>query len=970
MKKINQFKRKPLARWIAFSLAAATVVGVAQAAAPLAGTEIKNLATVTYEDENGNTYTAQSNEAVITVAPQYKATMENDRTQSAAPGSAVYFPHTLVNTGNIADVYDLAVDQGAKIYADTNGNGQPDPGEPEITSINLAAGETANVVVAYNVPANAANGSSVTMTLSATSKNGGTVDDLAANNGADGTEGTSTDVVNVTTGPVLVLNKESSFNAATNEITYTLTVKNTGGSDAVSVDILDALPKVDTNGDGTLDTQVSLVPNSIVTNGLLDAGDSAAALTDEATLAVDVDGDGNTDATSVIRALDAVISPNTTISVEYKVQYQSDWAAGADIDNTFTAFEDPDGDHRPPPNTNPPTSNTTHDDVPQNYAVDADDNDGKLPSPGVNDGGDDDATDDNTQFVDKVAAGDTVIFKHTVTNNGNGDDIFNVNVANDPANGGFPAGTVFTYWNADGTVQLSDSDGDGKPDTGVLTQGQELPIIVKATLPSGITSAAGTNHTANLTATSSGDNTVADTTELKLGEITPPAVDLAARGATQGNTGFNDDGSVDAHDEGPVLLRDAVLGGTVSFPMTVANESGSPDSFLLSYGNNLPAGWTVVFKDTNGNTITATPFLPAGGTFDFTAEVTLSNDPTQALGNADRNGDVDGHDTNDDGINNVANMADKDGDKDYVITFTVASSVDVQRADSIDHAVDVTDSKAVTITPDGQNQVQPGGTVDYPHKLRNDGNVDEAIEIVPGNSDADWSSTTLVDTDGDGVGDTELANLKAGDSIKVYNADGTTSDLILTDADTDGKVEFALKPGQYIKLTNKVFAPADAPQGDVNTTTLRATDTNGTERNMAQDTSTVILGQVRLDKKVALDANCDNVPDGPFAAIQNAQVEPGQCAVWEIFAKNEGDALVKNVVVTDSVPAYTTYLANSLRINGSTPTDAEGDDAGEIDATNKISYYLGTNPAPATKQGGELQSGESATVRFTVKVDE
>ena len=55
----NTFQRKPMARWVAFALAATTVAGIAQAAAPLAGTEIKNLATVTYEDESGNKYSAR-----------------------------------------------------------------------------------------------------------------------------------------------------------------------------------------------------------------------------------------------------------------------------------------------------------------------------------------------------------------------------------------------------------------------------------------------------------------------------------------------------------------------------------------------------------------------------------------------------------------------------------------------------------------------------------------------------------------------------------------------------------------------------------------------------------------------------------------------------------------------------------------------------------------------------------------------
>ena len=43
-----------------------------------AGTDIKNKATVTYEDANGNSYSAQSNEAVVTVAEVYAGTLRND----------------------------------------------------------------------------------------------------------------------------------------------------------------------------------------------------------------------------------------------------------------------------------------------------------------------------------------------------------------------------------------------------------------------------------------------------------------------------------------------------------------------------------------------------------------------------------------------------------------------------------------------------------------------------------------------------------------------------------------------------------------------------------------------------------------------------------------------------------------------------------------------------------------------------
>ncbi len=1001
-----QIQRKPLARWVALALAATTVTAIAQTTAPLAGTEIKNLATVSYEDENGNKYTAQSNEAIITVAPQYRATLENDKELIAAPGQTVYFPHILENIGNIEDTYTLTttatdnagadVNGSVKIFKDTNGNGQPDSGEPEITSLNLAAGETGNIVVSYSIPATAVDGNFVDIVLTAMSaQTGAIVEDIGSNKDGEATgettdangntipsgdeKATNNDKVTVGSGPILVLNKESVLDAANKKITYTLTVKNTGSSAANNVDILDVLPKVDSNGDGTLDVQTTLVPNSIITNGLLDAGDITATETDENTLGADIDGDGKQDATKVIHAMDVELAPNTTISVEYSVSYDDKWAAKASIDNTFTAFEDPDNDHKPTPNTNPSKSNRTHDEVPQNYGVLATD-DGTLStsSPGVNDGGDDntdvntDGTgDDDIQYVDTISSGDIVVFTHTIKNTGNGEDKFNLTVSNTD----FPSGTVFTFWNEDGTVQLTDSDGDNVPDTGILGQNKTKQIVVKADLPSGVSKS--TPSSAKLTATSSVDPAATgskqtDDTTLTLGEITAPAVDLSAVGAAQPNTGFNDGGIANAHNEGPVFLKDGLVGGTVVFPMSVANEAGSPDSFLLSY-DKLPDGWTVVFKDNSGtasqgDTITSTPFIPAGKTFEYIAEVSVSNTPAQALANSDRADDVDGHDITDDA---ATNLQDTDGDKDYVIDFLVTSAVDKTRNDIISHAIDVKDVKSVEITPDGQNQIQPGGTVDYPHKLSNDGNIDEAVELTATNNDPDWNSRTLIKTDTGNL--VELTNLKAGDKVEVNNPDGTTTTTTVTDVDSDGIIEFPLKPGQYINVTDKVFAPSDAAQGEVNITTLTVTDPDGTKRSAAEDNSNVISGQVRLTKTVALDANCDNTADGAYAEIQASKVEPGQCAIWKILAKNEGSTMVKNVIVNDSIPAYTDYLANSLRIEGATtdPSDATGDDAAEYDkVANKVTYYLGANADAANSKGGELAAGESTTVRFTIRVQQ
>jgi len=222
----------------------------------------------------------------------------------------------------------LAATNGATIYLDINGNGQPDAGESAVTSVALGAGDTAQLIVAYDVPVNAANGTTAEVTLVATSsdtnaivKDIGTNGDAAAliNPDIDDDNATNQDVVEITTGPVLVLNKQAVFDAATNKVTYTLTVKNTGGSDAKLVDIIDGIPMVDHDGNSSTAKQPLTNVTIISTNGLLDTGDVTAAITaaDETIVGYDLndDGDALDTAVTVVKATDKVLAPNTTVSI-------------------------------------------------------------------------------------------------------------------------------------------------------------------------------------------------------------------------------------------------------------------------------------------------------------------------------------------------------------------------------------------------------------------------------------------------------------------------------------------------------------------------------------------------------------------------------------------------------------------------------------------------------------------------------
>ena len=93
-----------LARTALFSIVILLCSTGALESAPPAGTSIGNQASATYTDASNTPRSTTSNIAITIVQQVASFTLTADGAKFAAAGSQVYYPHTLVNTGNASSV--------------------------------------------------------------------------------------------------------------------------------------------------------------------------------------------------------------------------------------------------------------------------------------------------------------------------------------------------------------------------------------------------------------------------------------------------------------------------------------------------------------------------------------------------------------------------------------------------------------------------------------------------------------------------------------------------------------------------------------------------------------------------------------------------------------------------------------------------------------------------------------------------
>src|SRR5215467_13398698 len=452
-------------------LVAAVLTPSSAYAQTAAGTAIGNQASATYTDSSSVSRTATSNVVTTIVQQVASLTLTANGAKTASPGSAVFYPHTLTNTGNGSDSFTLTLapaQSGAftltntHIYIDANGDGVPDNfTDLTGTQVTVAPG-AANAfkfVITGTVPPSATAGQTNNFSVSATS----VFDNTKSASDTDTTTATSNAVINVT--------KSMSSNSGASPsgpYTVTLTYTNSGNSTATTVNIGDALPAGMTYVAGS--GRWSVTGATVLTDATGDVQPASGSPH------IDYSESANT-VTAIVDQVGAGVSGQLTFQVNI--------AAGTPpgvLTNTATeSYNDGSG------TTVNGSSNSYNFTVRQSASV-------TISDTGVA-ANDNDGTINGIDTINAAAQGSTVTFTDIVTNTGNGTDSFDITV---PSNT-FPAGTVFTLYKSDGVTPLIDTTGNSTPDTGPLAAGASYTVIVKAALPAGAT---GGPFNATVTATS------------------------------------------------------------------------------------------------------------------------------------------------------------------------------------------------------------------------------------------------------------------------------------------------------------------------------------------------------------------------------------------------------------------------------------------------------------------------------------
>lgn len=513
----------------------------------------------------------------------------------------------------------------------------------------------------------------------------------------------------------------------------------------------------------------------------------------------------------------------------------------------------------------------------------------------------------------KVTSGGIVRFTHKVFNTGDVTDAFNLSMVNT-----FPAGSSVTYYSADGATPLLDTNGDGVVDTGNIAAGQSGTFIIQVQIPSVATGTVA--YTLTVQAKSFNDATKFDAAGDQVSSVSGTLVDLTNTNPGSGNASVGNGDSGTGPSPMPTLTKSTPAGTAVIFPLFVANNDTSNNTYLLStsqassFPGSLPAGWSVKYV-TSGTNCTGSV---------MTSPITVNAGVTQAV----------------DACVTPASTATAGTTSVYFqVSSVTAASTGAIVSDRLQDALTVTTAVTFmsTLTPDNDGQLSAGGTVVYAHTLTNTGAQacgPYTLAVSQSGSATGWTNAIFLDVNGNGQIDA---------------------------ADTPATSGTGLAVGGVAKYLVRVFAPGSATANQIDTAKLTVTYTDPLANcgpHTATDTSKVVTGNIRAVKMQWLNLLCDNTVTPTFSPVQITGATPGSCITYQIVATNEGTAPVTNLVISDVIPQFTTMAA----IQPALPCVPSSSVSGSGVAFSMSGTSLSCGTATTVPSSGSL------TMQFTVLI--
>lgn len=431
---------------LVLACASLLVALAAHAAAP--GAVIQNRASATAQMA-GAPLSRDSNVVSVTIgtapAAMVSAVLASNNTFDGQAGATTLVAHTLTNTGSATDSFTLGLVDLANggwsfvapaLYADADGDGQPDSATPLAGPVTLSAGQVFRFVAKLTIPVSAPGGTTSDARVTAAAASGALVLPVVD-------RFQLRPRIPVDCGSVSKSISKESGTSPGGPVRITL------GFDACEkprarVVITDVLPK-----------GMKYVPGSARFTGTGDA-----ALTDDvagndrqgAGPGTEISYDFNVSNAGAVTA--TVYNPlaHGAGAVSFDVEIDSGLAIGTVLSNTGKYVFYDVGDRFALEGR----TNTV------NYTVN-----GRI---------------DFTLDGDRIATvqpGTSVTFRNVLTNLGDTPDTYDITLTNST----FPQGTTLTLLKSDGVTPLADTNGNHVPDTGAVPPGGKYVIVVKADIP-------------------------------------------------------------------------------------------------------------------------------------------------------------------------------------------------------------------------------------------------------------------------------------------------------------------------------------------------------------------------------------------------------------------------------------------------------------------------------------------------------